>query len=300
MTDLINLEIASVNFTIHCDSNINITQNDPSYEAFLQKAPDGSETINIKVNISAKEMPDTRSFTKVFDSGQAWSLLQHKSYHYVVQNTLSSKSPILLTRVNKDFTEADIYCGNMFKKVIEKGGAIANPLEYPLDQILLMHILTQKEGVIIHSTGIVVDGCCLIFPGRSGAGKSTISKCFLGLDDAEVLSDDRIVVRKLGDTFRGYGTPWPGEAEIAVNENFPISAFLFLHHSAENSIVPISPEKAFERLLPVSSIPWYDKNMISKSFDFCSDLTAEVPAYDLHFRPGVEITEIIRHFRRTE
>ncbi len=73
----------------------------------------------------------------------------------------------------------------------------ADPLDYPLDELLIMHRLTQEKAIELHSCGIVrPDGTGNLFVGHSGAGKSTTTRLWTAREDVEVLSDDRIIVRR--------------------------------------------------------------------------------------------------------
>jgi hypothetical protein len=60
-----------------------------------------------------------------------------------------------------------------------------------------MHRLTQEKAIELHSCGIVrPDGTGNLFVGHSGAGKSTTTRLWTAREDVEVLSDDRIIVRR--------------------------------------------------------------------------------------------------------
>jgi hypothetical protein len=73
----------------------------------------------------------------------------------------------------------------------------ADPFSYPLDELLIMHRLTQEKAIELHGCGIVrADGTGNLFVGHSGAGKSTTTRLWTELEDVEVLSDDRIIVRR--------------------------------------------------------------------------------------------------------
>jgi hypothetical protein len=75
--------------------------------------------------------------------------------------------------------------------------SFVSPLEYPLDELLIMHRLTQEKAIELHGSGIVrADGMGNLFVGHSGAGKSTTTRLWTEREDVEVLSDDRIIVRR--------------------------------------------------------------------------------------------------------
>src|SRR5262249_36623436 len=66
----------------------------------------------------------------------------------------------------------------------------ADPLEYPLDELLIMHRLTQEKAIELHGSGIVrANGEANLFIGHSGAGKSTTTRLWTAVEDVEVLSD---------------------------------------------------------------------------------------------------------------
>ena len=117
-----------------------------------------------------------------------------------------------------------------------------------------------------------------------------------GRDGFDFLSDDRIVVRKLGDGYRGYGTPWPGEAGIAANRGVSLSSVFFICHGSENRIIEVSRKDALERLFPVISIPWYDRKVVEEILDFCDGLVSHIPAFELYFKPDTEVANILENF----
>ena len=70
-------------------------------------------------------------------------------------------------------------------------------------------------------------------------------------------------------------------------------ALLFLRHGPENRIRRVSPRDAFETLLPMVAVPWYDPKAIEEITSFCESLTRDVPVYDLYFVPTPEIAGFI-------
>jgi len=88
-------------------------------------------------------------------------------------------------------------------------------LSYPLDELLIMHRLTQEKAIELHSSGIVrPNGDANLFVGHSGAGKSTTTRLWTARENVEVLSDDRIIVRR--DEF---GVKTPCEAVCGTSEH---------------------------------------------------------------------------------
>ena len=70
----------------------------------------------------------------------------------------------------------------------------------------------------------------------------------------------------------------------------------FLHHGAQTTVTPLKPHDVLERLLPVATIPWGDRVVLPQVLDVCDRLIADVPAFDLHFRPVAAAVDIIERF----
>jgi hypothetical protein len=160
----------------------------------------------------------------------------------------------------------------------------------------MMIFLASRQGAIIHSAGWCLDGGGFVFAGKSGAGKSTISNLIDQAGTGLILSDDRIVVRKIDDQFFIYGTPWPGESGIAVNQSAPLKGILFLKQGNENRIADLKSSDAMSYLFPVMSIPWHDRENVSHMMDFCESLLSIIPMYELTFCADETAADFVNEF----
>jgi hypothetical protein len=291
---MISLEIASVSFSIIYPDSFILQDYGPSYKTFLKAVQYSPADIDIVLKLN--NIPDTGAMKIIFDSGQAWSMFQKDDTFYLKFMSPESKEPFWVTEISSDFARATVHCSEKFIQDSNGTKTLPNPVCYPLDQILLMYFLAQRQGALIHAAGIEYNGKGFIFPGRSGAGKTTISGQLACSDRLKKLSDDRIVARKMHNTFQAFGTPWHGEGGIAINRRVPLSGMFFISHAEYNRIEEIKPQKALEMLLPVTSIPWYDPEVMDKVLHFCDDLTSGIPAYNLSFKPGTEIGDIFEKF----
>jgi hypothetical protein len=308
MADLIHMEIGDVWFSIRAAGKISqiIHAHDPAYESFFRKVNKGGHPAAVKINVRLESewgtMPDIEALPKIFDSGQSWVMHQDEGVYWMTRKPPIDETPVWVVRFDRDIKEVTVYCGK--KLIRERDGKtmVSNPVRYPLDQLLLMYILAQNKGALVHAAGMSIHGKGLLFPGPSGAGKSTLSRQFTYQKDpgVEIFSDDRMVVRKVEGTFKAYGTPWPGEQGIALNKRMPLSGIFFLHHGIDggNRIKKIKPQKALEALLQVTSIPWYDRDVMPRVLRFCDDLVSNVPCFDLYFTPGIEVVKSLEEFKK--
>jgi hypothetical protein len=292
-----NITIANLNFLIKCmDAPLLIEPRPATYEPFITDTNiyvKGSPAITIALKI--KDLPPAGRLTEIFRCGDSWAMCKKGDEYYLVLNPSLPGGPECIARFDHGLEKVTIYCGGINIVEVEGKKMVRNPFSYPLDQLLLMYALSQREGVMLHASGVGVNGRGYIFPGKSGAGKSTISRIFIS-GNHDVLSDDRVVVRKTRDAFRVFGTPWAGDAGIAQNKDLPLHGIFFILHGNENKIEKITTKEAFERLMPVTSIPWYDEKVMPDLLSFCEDLVLHVPAYVLHFTPDSRAADLIEGF----
>jgi hypothetical protein len=290
------ISIAGVNVAISCQNSVTLQDYEPIYFSFLDNE-NKSANVDITITIGINNFPDMSMHKKIFDSGQAWSMfMNNEDYFFIMNPHDSHKTPLWAAQFDHSVQNVTIFIG---KKLVSKRNnmvMVPNLVCYPLDQILLMYYLAQRNGVLIHAAGLCFQDRGYIFPGKSGAGKSTISRQLAGLNGYRFLSDDRIIIRKSNETFKAFGTPWPGEAGIAANTSVPLSGIFFISQASYNKIEEIKPQEATERIFPVVSIPWYDKEVMVKILDFCEDLVSNVPVYELHFKPDIEVADVFKEF----
>jgi hypothetical protein len=231
-----------------------------------------------------------------FEADDMWNLYRDGMRRSLVHTGFGLEMPMWSANFDFGSDAVEIFCGDVILGRSEGRVVIKSPLRYPLDQLLLAYALAGRGGFILHCAGIIYDGRMWLLAGRSGAGKSTSSRLLLGREGVELVSDDRIVVRRTDAGIYAYGTPWPGDAGIAVNRCAPLGGILFLEKSSDNRIESIAERDAFERLMPVASVPWYEPELLPNVLDFCGEVVAGVPVHQLSFRPDGEATDVLIDF----
>ena len=293
-THSIHLNIADLHFNISSQNFPLYLKYDTSYKQFLITRLDPS-TESIDVTLRLKEtLHDISHLPRIFETPESWYMLTDSSDKYIVLRPPNNPEieALWVAKIDSNLQNVDVFCD---KKRLGNGSNVEfldNPIRYPLDQILLINFLLGK-GLLIHSAGIIIKDKGYLFAGPSGAGKSTICSLFQEFAHNTIFSDDRMVVRKSGSDFLMYGTPWPGDAGIAVNDSATLHGIFFLRHAEENSIEELATQDSLDSFFKVTSLPLYDKEDLQKSLDFCEDLLQETKTYKLNFKPGREIVEDI-------
>jgi hypothetical protein len=197
--------------------------------------------------------------------------------------------------INRYYNAATLYCSDLYIKKEEKVLPWM-PLYSQVGRILIMHYLAQRKGMTLHSAGLVIHGKACIFPGKCGTGKSTMMRQFASVNRPDLLSDDRIIVREIEDKIFAYGTPWPGQDNIAQNAGAPLACMFFISHGTTNRIKDMSPQQAMEKLYPVVSMPWYDREAVPKLLDFMEEVVKSTPSVELQCKPDTEVVDIVSNF----
>ena len=163
----------------------------PPLEPF--RRPAGISDVNIHVERIARLAP--ASGRRLFDSGTTWELSQGDgSFQFDFMAAIFGDRPIKRLLIDSCFQQATL---QMNEECLAGFPFAIEPLGYPLDELLIMHRLTQEKAIELHGCGIVrADGTGNLFVGHSGAGKSTTTQLWTAREDVEILSDDRIIVRR--------------------------------------------------------------------------------------------------------
>jgi hypothetical protein len=268
---------------------------------------------------------------QLFDSGCIWRLHENSSGLQFDFGARAGGTPYKRLLVDDRFRVATLFLSREF--FTNRGTAV--PLEYPLDELLIMHRLTQERAIELHGSGIVrANGVGNLFVGHSGAGKSTTTRLWTEREDVEVLSDDRIIVRPdepkktllPGDSrkkeeilrphddsasqthysaqgdrekatgMRMYGTPWHGEAMFASPNSAPLTRIFVLEHGHANVITRLSRSQAVAELFARSFVPFHRHEYIDSALSFLEQLADSVPCYRYSFEPDHFAVDKIRHF----
>src|SRR5439155_21258279 len=155
-------------------------------------------------------------------------------------------------RVNHSFTSSEV---SLHRPYFVDRRAIY-PLDYPLDELLFIHLLAQGRGVELHGCGIVdTSGEACLFIGQSGAGKSTIPRVWHHEPGVTILSDDRIVVREIDGRMMVYGTPWHGDEPFAASGPAKLARIFFLRHASAHRPRALGAGESAARLFACSFVP---------------------------------------------
>jgi hypothetical protein len=155
-------------------------------------------------------------------------------------------------------------------------------LPYPMHQLVMLAPLARESGFLLHASGAVIDGRAFVFAGHSGDGKTTLSR-LLAAEGLELLSDERIALRKQGKGFRAYGTPWPGEGEIVSSASYPLGGVFILRKADRHRVREGRASLLAAELLSRAIVPYYFGPETQTILELVHDLATSTPLRELEF-----------------
>lgn len=261
----------------------------PKFRLFEVDKP-GNDVVSLKHFFFIPDI-QVESLGKEVYRKAPWAIYKRgNSWIYAnISNSKEDKSFYRVAVFNREHNRARIYHpdGKIFRQ-----GNLRSLTLFPTDQILIARLLADREGCYLHSSAIILDGKGFVFVGHSEAGKSTIASLFK--EKAEILCDDRNILRRHADGFWVYGT-WSGSDELNISPNSaPLKAIFFLKKSQANRIDLLkNKQEIMGALFSCLIRPFMDADWWDKIFDLVEILVNEIPCYNLNFDKSSKIVNLI-------
>ena len=280
MDKSINLNIGDVSISIAGNSQMIDWEMAPAYFSFVSE-----EEPDIRVNM-LRGTPDDTAARKFFGSYPIWDLYRSNGnsiIKFYEEMPGLARALAFETHIKK----ADLFFPDSTDQFVD-------PFYGPVLELLMINYLAQSRGAVIHSCGIKSGESGLLFVGESGAGKSTLTRLWNEVENVEILSDDRTIVRNKDGDYWIYGTPWHGEAKFGSPLSVKLERIYFIQHGAANSAHKMRGAEPVQNLLTCSFPPYWDAGGMEFIMDFFSNLTETVPCYELYFKPDTGVVDYVK------
>lgn len=172
---------------------------------------------------------------------------------------------------------------------IEGADKETDPLEYPLDGLILYYLTVIHGDIMIHASGINYAGHGYIFSGVSGKGKTTMAKLWSN-SGARIIHDDRLILRKTLSGYRMFNTP------VYDNDDphdSPLYKIFIIEHGVSNRLVQVKGAAAVSRVMANCIQHNWDSNIISQIMGSVSIMCITVPVVRLYFKPDKSVIDYI-------
>lgn len=284
------LSIAEIGYELWAhDKDITLAL-DPNYVPFVNGC-----NADISLCVYSGSMAEVDLGPVLFDSGGVWTLHASRGelvYGFVPGETSpqGGRTYSTLMRLDQDLTRGSIYV----KAPANESSLRVRALSQASGEVLTVAMLSRGRGVELHGLGLRSQDTGYLFCGVSGAGKSTVARIWRDEPELEILSDDRIIVRKADGGLRIYGTPWHGDAGAASPGSAPLQQLFFLRQGSTNHVRALSPGEAAGRLMTCCFATFWDPVGMAFTLSVLEEISTAVPCYELTFVKDHSMVDFVR------
>lgn len=181
------------------------------------------------------------------------------------------------------------------------------PFLYPIKKLgSVLRMLPMREiflyfhTLFLHASQVAYGGKGILFSGRSGIGKSTQAGLWKKYRNAEIMCNDRSLIRKTEGIWHTYGYPLDGSEPVGSGDIHELGCIVLLEQGHENEAHRMRPAKAVSCLMPQVVMDGWNGEARMKAMELIIDLLEDIPVYRLTCTPGIEAVETLEEKLKKE
>lgn len=175
--------------------------------------------------------------------------------------------------------------------IIDSSGPEIDPLVYPVDGLLLYYLTALQGDIFIHGSGMYHKEKGYLFTGPSGKGKTTMAQLFSEAG-ADVVHDDRLILRKKNDSIYMYNTP---VYDNDRHRSCRLDSLFVIDHGEENVSSAFGQTDAITSVMSNCIQHHWDTRLIAKLTGAIIELVKSVNIRKLHFVPNSTVVSFIEN-----
>ncbi len=158
---------------------------------------------------------------------------------------------------------------------------------------LCNYLLDCGDGIVFHSSAIMVDGNAYLFTAPSGTGKSTHARLWRELlgDRAVMVNDDKPIIRYKNGEFIVYGTPWTGKHGLGSNISAKVKAICKIYQSEDNKIRKATSKEMLLTILEQTIRPT-ELSKMTNLMDMIEKMLEKIDKYRLGCNMDISAAEL--------
>ena len=181
--------------------------------------------------------------------------------------------------------------GTLYLSGFQSKAAVDNAL-----MIMFAMASATQNTVLFHAAAVSLDGKGYMFLGKSGTGKSTHARLWLGnIPGTELMNDDNPAVRiKADGTAVVYGTPWSGKTPCYRDICAPIGGIVLLSQAPYNKIVRLKGIGAYAAVVASISGKRWDSRIADGLHETENTLAGNIPVWHLDCLPDADAARLCK------
>lgn len=218
-------------------------------------------------------------------SDKFWSVHRHNNELFIKSTfPLSPEKKKAVLRFSLSEKNWDLW--------LEGTGPETDPLEYPLDGLILYYLTVMNGDIMIHGSGVCHDEHGYLFSGVSGKGKTTMARLW-DQYGALVIHDDRLIIRRITGEYKMFNT---SVYKDDVPRSSGLDKIFLIEHGKQNEFIRVSGANAVSLVMANCIQHNWNQDIVAKLISAVSLLSTTVPVFRLPFIPDKSIiVEIIEN-----
>ena len=267
-----------------------------SFDPFLVKSDEPAD-LDFTVTVT-EHLPDLPRGRLIFDASHGlWKLYEAESGCLLESPDTRTLEPRSRALISRDFSRIEVWVRQ--HEALWEQRVAWEPLKIinPIMEVCLTTKLAREGGLLLHAAGVVTEHNGWVFTGPSGAGKSTLSDWFTARG-ACVLSDERLILRKVAGEILICGTPWAGTGRQAKNRSGPLTALYCIRHGEGAHALRRLPARDVRLfVLRQCFLPHWDRAAMSRTLAFLDELSERIGCFELAFAKNPDIVDYLEEQR---
>ena len=263
---------------------------------FLTQANDQPD-IDFTVKV-VNHLPEMTHGQLIFDASHGlWKLYEAESGFLLESPNTHTLEPYSRALISRDFSRIEVWVRQ--QEALWEHRVAWEPLKIinPLVEVCLTTKLAREGGLLLHAAGVLMGHSGWVFTGPSGAGKSTLSDWF-ATRGACVLSDERLILRKVAGEILICGTPWAGTGRQAKNRSGLLTALYCIRHGEGAHALRRLPARDVRLfVLRQCFLPHWDRAAMSRTLAFLDELSERIGCFELAFAEKPDIVDYLEEQR---
>ena len=286
-----HLNIGPVRFALRTPDPADVRYAAPAYAGFFSSfgAAGGRDEPLVEMQVDlvrrAEAIP---SQPPLWSGGKNWAIWEEGQELISCSGFHGRQTARYYCRMARNLAAAEL----AVDPLLSPSDLIESPLVYPLDQILSWGMLSRLGGAVMHAAVAVHSGVGLVFTGRSGAGKSTIS-ALCHAAGWRILNDDRVMVFRRNGAWRVAGTPWHGSGRFAEAAEVPLGGIYFLKQAPVDRMETMTASETRMALLDVAGVPWFENSWSQGVLDGLAQLVHGVDIRRFNFTKSMTAVRML-------
>jgi hypothetical protein len=290
-----NLNIAGYNISMEASEGGPELVLSPRFTGFISDYCEPDILINIHAGKPELPVDAVRIFNAAVireisgimfrDLKNFWSVWKDESFIYI-------KSALPFSPASKNATLKFSLNSRQWDLWIESPEKEVDPLDYPVDGLILYYTTVIHGDIFIHASGINKACRGYIFSGISGKGKSTMAKLWEN-SGAKIVHDDRLILRHSGDHYRMYNTPVYNNDK---SRESILSRIFIIEHDVANRFVPVKGAAAVSMVMANCIQHGWGSVIIERLINSVTEMCEVIPVAKLYFKPDPDVLDQITKY----